>query len=382
MQNGAPWPASLSLPNSTSTPADPNAKTARQSNAPTLADVAREAGVSKMAASTALHGTRSSVRVSAETRERVMAVAERLRYRPNANARALAYRRTNSIGLVANFMGHEPNLYFLEVFTGFIQGAMAAAQTTAVFTLGSWDEAPTRIPALCDGRVDGLVVLGPRLEDDGETWLPERTPMVSVHANRQARGKVNFESDDAGGAYELVRRMLALGHRRILHVAGPQGYPGADRRVDGYLRAHADAGVTPLPDHVVHAAFTADGGRAAMEAWLQRHRGSPLPEAVFGGNDAIAAGCMETLVGRGLKVPGDVSVAGFDHTLLARTLHMAAARQPLQEMGRQAVVVLMQLIETQRRGEPYEGPLNIVLPTEVVPGRTLAKPRRRILTIA
>jgi LacI family transcriptional regulator len=373
--------ARLSLPNSRSKPAEAAPKAGRRSSMPTLADVAREAGVSKMAASTALNGGRSSVRVSAETRERVIAAAQRLKYRPNANARALAFRRTDAIGFVANVMGDDPSLYFLEVFNGFLQGAMAARQTTAVFTLGSWEEAPTRIPALCDGRVDGLVVLAPRLEDDGETWLPEHTPMVSVHANRQARGKVNFESDDEAGAYELVRCMLALGHRRILHVAGPKGFAGADRRVDGYFRAHAEAGVAPLPDPVVHAAFTADAGSAAMQAWLQRHRGAPLPEAVFGGNDAIAAGCMETLAARGLNVPGDISVVGYDHTLLARTLHMAAARQPLQEMGRQAVQVLMHLIDGHRRGEPYRGPLNIVLPTDIVPGRTLAAPRRTTLTI-
>jgi LacI family transcriptional regulator len=354
----------------------------RRSSLPTLADVAREAGVSEMAASSALNGGRSSARVSAETRERVLAAAQRLRYRPNATARALASQRTNAIGFVANLMGDEPNLYFLEVFSGVIQGATAAQQTTAVFSLASWDEAPTRIPALCDGRVDGLVVLAPQLEDDGTTWLPEHTPMVSVHANRLARGRVNLESDDEAGAYEMVRGMLALGHRRILHVAGPAGFPSADRRVDGYLRAHAEGGVTPQPDHVVRTPFTAEGGSETMQAWLARHRGQPLPEAVFGGNDAIAVGCMETLMARGLRVPDDVSVAGFDNTLLARTLHMAAVRQPLLEMGRQAVEVLMQLIEAHRQGEPYDGPFNIALPARTVPGRTLSAPRRTPLIVA
>jgi LacI family transcriptional regulator len=103
---------------------------------------------------------------------------------------------------------------------------------------------------------------------------------------------------------------------------------------------------------------------------------------VFGGNDAIAVGCMETLMARGLRVPDDVSVAGFDNTLLARTLHMAAVRQPLLEMGRQAVEVLMQLIEAHRQGEPYDGPFNIALPARTVPGRTLSAPRRTPLIVA
>jgi DNA-binding LacI/PurR family transcriptional regulator len=321
--------------------------------------------------------------VSAQTRERVLAAAKRLHYRPNANALALTYRRTDAIGFVTTLMGREPNCYLLDVFGGVVEGARAAGQTTAVFTLGSWDEAPTRLPALCDGRVDGLIVLAPRLEDDGETWLPERTPMVSVHASGSWRiGGVNVESDDEAGAYEMVRHMLSLGHRRILHVGGPAGFPGADRRADGYLRAYAEAGLTPPPDHVVRTPFTTEAGREAMQAWLERHRGSLLPEAVFGGSDSLALGCMETLMSRGLQVPGDISIVGFDHTLLARTLHMAAVRQPLFEMGQRAVEALMQLIEATRRGEPYAGPSNIVFPAAAVMDRTLAGPRRAALLIA
>jgi len=371
------------LSKSSPKPADPLLKARRPGGVPTLADVAREAGVSKMAASAALNGNQGSSRVSAETRERVMAAVARLRYRPNANARALTYRRTHAIGFVTNLMGKVPNPYCMEVFGGVVQGAVAAGQTAAVFSLGSWDEAPTCIHTLCDGRVDGLVVLAPRLEDDGQAWLPEHTPMVSVHASRDWRvGGVNVESDDEAGAYKMVRQMLALGHRRILHVGGPAGYPGADQRVDGYLKAHADAGVTPPADHVVRAAFSVEGGVEAMEAWLQRHRGQLLPEVVFGGTDDIAVGCMEVLVSRGLNIPRDISIAGFDHTLLARSLHMAAVRQPLHEMGQQAVEVLMQLIEATRQGEPYVGPSNIVLPSETVPGRTLTEPRRAALIVA
>jgi DNA-binding LacI/PurR family transcriptional regulator len=359
-------------------PAATPTKTRRRSDAPTLLDVAHAAGVSDMAASSALNGgRRGSARVSAATCERVLAAAQRLGYRPNATARALASQRTNAIGLVANFLGEEPNLYFLEVFSGVIQGATAAGQTTAVFTLNDWDEAPARIPALCDGRVDGLILLGPRLRDDGSAWLPQHMPLVSVQADRSVSGAVNVESDDEAGAYKMVRQLLAIGHRRILHVAGPPGFSGANLRLEGYLRAHTEAGVKPAPGHVVHAPLTLEGGREAMQEWLLHHRGRPLPEAVFGCNDAIAFGCIETLRGRGLRVPEDVSVVGYDHTLMARWVHMATVRQPLHEIGRRATEVLVQRIEAFRRGEPYSGPFNIVLPTEIVPGATLAEPRRR-----
>src|SRR5207247_11215329 len=148
-------------------------KTSRRGDAPTRKDGARAAGVSEMAASSALNGgRRGSVRVSVETRERVLAEAQRLGYLPNASARALKTQRTNALGFVTDMIGGEPNFYFLEVFSGVMQGAAGAGQTTSVFTLGHWDEAPARIPALGDGRVDGLILLAPLLRDDGSAWLP------------------------------------------------------------------------------------------------------------------------------------------------------------------------------------------------------------------
>jgi DNA-binding LacI/PurR family transcriptional regulator len=93
---------------------------------------------------------------------------------------------------------------------------------------------------------------------------------------------------------------------------------------------------------------------------------------VFGCNDAIAFGCIETLRSQGLRVPHDVSVVGYDHTSTARSVHMTTVHQPLHEMGQRAVEVLLQRIEALRRGEPYPGPFNILLPTDIVPGETLA----------
>ena len=354
----------------------------RRHKLPTLADVAREAGVSDRAASCALNGAKGSTRVSVETRERVLAAAGRLNYRPNATARALAFQRTNAIGFVTNIANaEEPNLYFLEVFNGVMRGATEAHQTTSVFPLSGWDEAPKRIPALCDGRVDGLVVLAPYLEDDSTTWLPPHTPMVTIHAGGLLRAQVNVEADDESGGYGIARHMFRLGYRRILCVGGPMGVKGADRRVDGFLRAHAEAGVEVASDHVIRTWFTVEGGRQAMEEWLLHHRGEPLPEAVCCGSDAIAFGCIDALEGCGLNVPRDISIAGFDDTLLARSQRIATVRQPLIEMGRRAVDVLMQLIEAQRRGEAYAGPSDIVLPIEIVQGRTLPGPRNTPLNI-
>ena len=211
------------MPNSTPKPhvaASP--KPRRRSNAVTLADVAREAGVSQVAVSAVLNGVKTSARTSAETRARVIAAAERLRYRPNATARALVRGRANAVGIVVSGLdlGAETNIYFLEVLVGVIEGATHAGQTTSVFTLRDWDEARHRIPALCDGRTDGMILLAPRLESDASVWMPASTPFVSVHADHAIAGVVNVESDDEAGAFAMVSHMLALGHRQILRAAG------------------------------------------------------------------------------------------------------------------------------------------------------------------
>lgn len=357
-------------------------KPRKSRRAATLADVGREAGVSAMAASAVINGARTSTRISEETRARVMAAAEKLRYRPNATARGLADRRMNTLGVAATLVGDEPNQYFLEVFNGIIHGAAEAGQTTTVFTLGSWDEARERIPLFCDGRIDGLILLAPLLDADAALWLPEHTPVVSVHANHEIAGVVNLESDEEAGAFAMVSRLIEMGHRRILHIGGPEGTVGGDRRVKGYRRAHAVAGLVPPPDHVLRAGFSAADGRQALEAWLRRHRGENLPDAVFAVSDAVALGCIDTLMARGLRVPADISVVGFDDTVLARAARLATVRQPLSELGRRAVELLIARIEARRQDTVLRGPHNIVLPTETVPGATLAAPRASSLLIA
>jgi LacI family transcriptional regulator len=350
-------------------------KPKRARHAATLADVGREAGVSAMAASAVLNGAKTSSRISEQTRQRILAAAAQLHYRANATARGLADRRMNTIGVATTLSRNELNQYFLEVFNGVVEAAAAAGQNTTVFALPDWKEGARRIPAICDGRIDGLILLAPLLDVDAAPYLPDHTPFVSVHANNELPGVVNLESDEESGAYEMVRHMLRLGHRRILHVAGPTDSIGARRRVEGYLRAHAAARIKPLPDHVVNGDFSAESGRRLLEQWMQRHHGEALPQAIFGGSDAIALGCLDTLAAHGIRTPADISVVGFDDTMLARSAHLATVRQPLREMGHRAVEMLMGRIEAKHLGGVQAAPTNIVLPTEIVLGQTLSKPR-------
>ncbi|MFL6628157.1 MAG: LacI family DNA-binding transcriptional regulator, partial [Vitreoscilla sp.] len=188
------------------------AKPTRARHAATLADVGREAGVSIMAASAVLNGAKTSSRISDETRVRILAAAEKLHYRANATARALVDRRMNAIGVATTLSRNELNQYFLEVFNGVIEAAAEFEQNTTVFALPDWKEGASRLPRICDSRIDGLILLAPLLEAEAAKYLPEHTPIVSVHANHEMPNVVNLESDEEAGAFEMVRHMLSLGH--------------------------------------------------------------------------------------------------------------------------------------------------------------------------
>ena len=357
-------------------------KPRKTKHAATLADVGREAGVSAMAASAVLNGSKTSSRISPDTRERILEAANKLNYRVNAAARALVDRRMNTIGVATTLARNELNQYFLEVFNGVMEAAEEAGQNTTVFTLKDWKEAPERIRGFCDGRIDGLILLAPLINQEAARKLPDHTPFVSVHANVDMPGVVNLESDEEVGAHAMVARMLALGHKRILHIGGGVDSIGAQRRAAGYLRAHEEAGVKPPRDYLLYAEFSSEAGRRVLDDWMHRHVGKPLPDAIFGGSDAIALGCMDILSARGLRVPADVSVVGFDDTMLARSAHLSTVRQPLREMGNRAVQLLVAQVEAKLQDTTWKGPKNIVFPTEIIEGQTLAKPRAKKLALS
>ncbi len=325
----------------------PKSKRPRAPRAATLADVGRVAGVSAMAASTVLNGARTSSRISEETRQRILKAAAQLEYRANAAARALANRRMQTIGVAAVIEGGELNHYFLEVFNGIMAAAATHEQNTTVFALHNWGPDAARLRTLCDGRIDGLILVAPTF-GAREKILPSHTPFVSIHANARLPDVINIESDEERGAHDMVRLLASQGHRRILHLAGPAGLLGSQRRIRGFKRALAAAHLSAGADSIVSAGtYTAEGGREAMRTWLRQHKGERLPHALFCANDNIALGAMEALAEAGLKVPDDLSIAGFDDTLAARLAvpQLTSVRQPLRAMGTRAVELLLARIE-------------------------------------
>ncbi|EDY85026.1 hypothetical protein VDG1235_4660 [Verrucomicrobiia bacterium DG1235] len=327
-----------------------------------------------MAVSAVLNGSNSSVRISEETQRRIRKAATELNYRPNIAARALVNRRMNTIGTFIVVEGNELNHYFLEVFNGIIEGTTKFKQNVTVFTLETWSDAKAQLERAFDGRIDGMILIAPVITNEFSKGLDPNMPCVSLHANADIDGLVNLESDEEKGAYDMVKLLTEKGHRRIMHFSGPRGLIGVERRITGYRRALKEAGVEPDEELLKSMAYSDIEARDVMKNWLRDNPRDALPDAIFCANDSMALGCIEALAAKDIRVPEDISVCGFDDTLVARVTvpTLTTVRQPLREMGMEAVSILMSQIDEKDDDEQGKS-RTIVYPTEIVERKSVGE---------
>ncbi len=302
-----------------------------------MEDVAEAAGVSRALVSLVM---RNAPNVSDKRRKAVLAAADRLGYRPNAAARSLAERRSNTLGVVVNDLH---NTFFADVVDGIHEVAQANGFRLLLNTAWRTDvDEREALEAFLEYRVDGILVLGPRGEGDTLREATRSTPVVTI--GLAYPGVDAVVNDDLRGGEIAAEFLIGLGHRDIVHVDGGSG-AGATERREGFMTAVESAGLEP---RVLAGEFTERSGVAAAEELLST---GSLPTAIFAANDLVAVGLIDALTLAGRAVPEAVSVVGYDNTRLARLRHigLTTLNQPRIDMGRLGAEIILERLESGRR---------------------------------
>jgi Transcriptional regulators len=342
-----------------------------------IADVAREAGVSKTAVSFAFN---SPERLSAETAVRIRGVADSLGYRPHPVARLLTQRQTMTLGVLTP---QALAVIFSNPFFALFSEGVAQAAEDLGYELHFISPLHGSL-ALAVGRatVDGVVAIGlsgdhPEIQQIRATGLP----MVLVDSD-DLPAHSSVVVDDEAGARAAAEHLLGLGHRDILVVAvegpvlasGERGRTGVtERRLRGYRAALDAAGVDLPVDSITAARASIEGGAAAFQdAWGRGAR----PTAVLAMSDAIAIGAMRAARELGLRVPDDLSVVGFDDIDLAAHVDppLTTVHQPIRQKGAEAVRLLLIEVEGRSANQPEHLRLETRL---IVRASTGPAPRQR-----
>ena len=338
----------------------------RSGGRPTLEEVAARAGVGRGTVSRVING---SPRVSEATRAAVEAAVAELGYVPNTAARALAANRTDAIALVVP----EPETRFFAepYFSDMLRGVGAELSETEMQLLlifaGSDRERRRLAQYLAAHRVDGVLLVSVHANDPLPDMLAQLEIPAVISGRRSAEETLpSVDSDNFGGGALAVRHLIAQGRHTIAHLAGRLDVYGAQRRIDGYRDALSKAGREVDETLIVPGDFTEDGGRRAMAQLLAQH---PSVDGVFAGSDVMAAGARQALREAGRRIPDDVALVGFDDSAIARHMDppLTSVRQPIEEMGRAMIDLLLAEIADRRpfasRGLELR---QLVLPTELV----------------
>lgn len=333
----------------------------RGHRAPTLEEVAARAGVGRGTASRVLNG---SSQVSESARSAVLSAIEELGYIPNRAARSLVTRLTDSVALVVSesderFFG-EP--FFARIVRG-VSSALAETQHQLLLTIAQTPAERARLTNfLTPQHVDGVLLLSLH-GDDPLPGVLESRGLPAVLGGRPAGVEPTsyVDVDNAAGAVLAIEHLLRSGRRRIATIAGPLDMSAGVGRLEGYRRALAAAGHEPDETLVGYGDFSEPTGYDAMLRLLEVAAAGGI-DAIFAASDPMAIGALRALASRGIKVPDDIAVIGFDDSPSSRYTSplLTSVHQPVEAMGREMVRILVARIKR----EPVD--LRVVLPAHLV----------------
>ncbi|GHC20318.1 MAG: LacI family transcriptional regulator [Rhodobacterales bacterium 65-51] len=319
---------------------------------PKISDVARLAGVSTATVSRALS---TPERVSEDTRAAVQQAVEATGYRLNLAARNLRHRRTGGIvALVPNLA----NPFFSQILSG-IASVLGPAGYNLLIADTRTADAQTLLDYAEPSRADGLIILDGTLP---AAALQGRVPVVEACEWVPGLPAPRVKIDNRAAAGLAVDHLADLGHCRIGHVAGPRGNVLTEARLSGTVEALAARGLPFPEDYLYPGDFSLDSGRAAARIWLDQPAAT-RPTAVFFASDAMACGFIGEVQRHGLRVPGDLSVVGFDDIELVAHISppLTTIRQPRTEIGRAAAERMLACLKGEARDADTVLPVELIL---------------------
>lgn len=313
-------------------------------------DVARACGVSRTTVSFVLNNTPGK-KISEETRQKVLKVAQELNYVPNPQARKLALTRHFSIGF---FISHPQSIFSDAFIPKLIEGIAQRLNKYRIRLILQ----PVKLKQsnyyelAREENIDGIILINTHDRDEGLKRLIEKKFPVVVIGKITGERVVQIDIDNFKSAKEAVEYLIKLGHRRIAVITHAATIYCASRdRLDGYLRAMQDAGIGIDEQLIKIGNFTEESGYQAMNELLRMDK---RPTAIFAGNDVIAYGAIKAIRDMGLKIPEDVSIVGFDDDYLSRYLNppLTTVAVPAEGLGSEAATLLMNMIEKNEFMEP------------------------------
>lgn len=324
----------------------------------TIKEVAKEAGVSIATVSRVFN---NSGPVNDDTKQRILDVAQRLRYMPHGAARSLITAKTNTLGVLL------PDLYG-EFFSEVIRGIDQAARDSGYHVLLSSSHAERKeVEAALQamrGRVDGMIIMHPDIDAKVlKRNLSSSIPVVLISSQADAASSQSLNIDNYNGAVAAVKHLIDHGHQRVAIIKGAAANFDAAERLRGYHDALKGAGITDMLE--VDGDFTE---RAGYRAGKQILTLEPRPTAVFASNDAMAIGALGAFREAGIDVPGDLAVVSFDDIPIAAYVNppLTSVHVSINDLGAQAT---KRLIETVR-GDRGTGSTPGVLPAKLVVRRS------------
>jgi LacI family transcriptional regulator len=306
--------------------------------------------------------------VKPSTRDKVLRAAEKLGYVPNQQARRLAGGRSNLIGVLVPTLS---NGYVNEVIRGIDEELTKSNYNLILYTTHRHDgKESTYVATILNGGADGLLLVVPLISTPYLDALRQQEfPYVLIDQSDKAAQSSSVNATNCQGAYEATQYLIKLGHRRIGFISGLMELNSATERLEGHMTALSDHGIPFCRELIAPGDFQEHGGYLAARNLLAL---ADAPTAIFASNDLSAFGAIEAIRQRHLRVPEDISVIGFDDIPQASVTYpkLTTVRQPLDQMGREAVTLLLEHIE-----DPAWETRQIMLPTQFIIRDSCGPPR-------